>query len=38
MNKNTQVSRSTYTHKIQPLRIRPIEPIASESVINDSDN
>ncbi len=27
----TQVSRSTYTHKIQPSRIRPIEPIASES-------
>ncbi len=33
MKKNksyTRVSRSTYTHKIQPLRIRPIEPIASE--------
>ncbi len=26
----TWVSRSTYMHKIQPLRIRPIEPIASE--------
>ncbi len=32
MNKRyTQVSRSLYTHKIQSLRIRPIEPIASES-------
>ncbi len=29
----TRVSRSTYTHKIQPLRIRPIESIASESVV-----
>ena len=29
---NTRVSRSTYTHQIQPLRIRPIEPMASESV------
>ena len=28
----TRVSRSTYMHKIQPLRIRPIGPIASESV------
>ncbi len=28
----TQVSRSTHTHKIPPLRTRPIEPIASESV------
>ncbi len=29
----TRDNRSTYTHKIQPLRIRPIETIASESVI-----
>ena len=28
----TRVSRTTYTHKIQPLHIRPSEPIASESV------
>ncbi len=28
----TRVSCSTYTHKIQPLRLRPIGPIASESV------
>ncbi len=31
---HTRVGRSTYTHKIQPLRIRPIEPFASESVPN----
>ncbi len=30
----TRVSCPTYTHKIQPLRIRPIEPIASESVFS----
>ncbi len=37
MNKNksyTRVSRSTYTHKVQPLYIRPIELIASESTTN----
>ncbi len=28
-----RVSRSTYMRKIQPLRLRPIEPIASESVL-----
>ncbi len=31
----TRVSRSTYTHKIQLSRIPPIEPIASESVVQD---
>ncbi len=29
----TGIIRSTYTHKIRPLRIWPIGPIASESVI-----
>ncbi len=28
----TRVSCSTYTHKIQPWRIQPIGPIASESI------
>ena len=30
----TRVSHSTYTHKIRPLHIRPIEPIASESAVS----